>query len=111
MNNPKKILDKVQTKNQEPLINLSLVLVPSGEFWMGCPSREDGKENEKPQHLVSVESFLMGQTPITQEQWAVVAGWQKVVEDLMAIPGIYGRKTEKEKTKPNASAKNVFGRK
>ncbi len=74
------------TVYQEPLIELSLVLVPSGEFLMGCPKGENGDEDERPQHPVSVESFLMGQTPITQEQWAVVAGWEKVVEYLNPDP-------------------------
>jgi formylglycine-generating enzyme required for sulfatase activity len=74
------------TVYQEPLIKLSLVLVPSGEFLMGCPQGEEGDKDERPQHPVSVESFLMGQTPITQEQWAVVAGWQKVVQDLNPDP-------------------------
>ncbi|NCR68700.1 MAG: formylglycine-generating enzyme family protein [Microcystis aeruginosa LL11-07] len=53
---------------------------------MGCPEGENGDEDERPQHPVSVESFLMGQTPITQEQWAVVAGWEKVVEYLNPDP-------------------------
>ena len=70
----------------EDVKELSLVLVPSGEFLMGCPEGENGDEDERPQHPVSVESFLMGQTPITQEQWAVVAGWEKVVEYLNPDP-------------------------
>jgi formylglycine-generating enzyme required for sulfatase activity len=66
---------------------LPLVLIPSGEFLMGSPEgEEDSDDDERPQHWVSVESFLMGQTPITQEQWAVVAGWEKVGKDLDPDP-------------------------
>ena len=67
-------------------IELPLVLIPSGEFQMGCPEGEEGDDDERPQRRVSVESFLMGQTPITQKQWAVVAGWSKVAKDLDPNP-------------------------
>jgi formylglycine-generating enzyme required for sulfatase activity len=63
-------------------VELPLVLVPSGEFLMGCPSGEEGYDYELPQHRVGVESFLMGQTPITREQWAAVARRERVVIDL-----------------------------
>jgi hypothetical protein len=68
-------------------IGLPLVLIPSGEFLMGSPEEEENSDNdERPQHSVSVDSFLMGQTPITQKQWAVVAGWSKVAKDLDPDP-------------------------
>jgi formylglycine-generating enzyme required for sulfatase activity len=63
-------------------IELGLVKIPAGEFQMGCPNGEEGDEDEMPQHRVTVDSFLMGQTPITQEQWVLVASWKKVAKDL-----------------------------
>ena len=49
---------------------------------MGAKDDENGDDDELPRHQVRVGSFLMGQIPVTQEQWAIVAKWQKVVIDL-----------------------------
>jgi formylglycine-generating enzyme required for sulfatase activity len=35
---------------------------------------------------VTLGSFFMAQTPITQAQWRAVAGWQKVERDLKPDP-------------------------
>jgi formylglycine-generating enzyme required for sulfatase activity len=48
---------------------------------MGSPAQEPAQEpgrddDEGPLHLVQLEGFFMGQTPITQAQWREVAGWQ-----------------------------------
>jgi formylglycine-generating enzyme required for sulfatase activity len=44
---------------------------------MGSPAQEpDREDDEGPLHLVQLEGFFMGQTPITQAQWREVAGWQ-----------------------------------
>ncbi len=48
-------------------VDLTLMLMPEGEFLMG-----DGE-----QHLVKVPSFLMGRYPVTQAQWRFVAGYEK----------------------------------
>jgi formylglycine-generating enzyme required for sulfatase activity len=59
-------------------VSLRLIRVPAGEFLMGSPVDERQRfESEGPQHRVRVQEFLMGQTPITQAQWGVVAGWQE----------------------------------
>jgi formylglycine-generating enzyme required for sulfatase activity len=73
-----------ESLDAESGIALSLVLIPAGEFLMGYSEGEDSydKERELPRHRVAVESFLMGQVPVTQEQWAAVAGWEKVAIDL-----------------------------
>jgi len=71
----------------EPLAMLAL---PGGEFLMGSPAAE-GYEDEKPQHVVTVRSFLIGRFPVTQAQWAAVmgetkklrfSGHQKAVHDV-----------------------------
>jgi formylglycine-generating enzyme required for sulfatase activity len=55
-------------------IELELILVPSGEFWMGSPdTEEDHGDSESPRHLVTVQSFFLGRYPVTQEQWQIVA--------------------------------------
>ncbi|MBD2339846.1 formylglycine-generating enzyme family protein [Calothrix sp. FACHB-156] len=64
---------------------LEMVAIPSGKFIMGSPL-EEGKDDEKPQHEVTVKSFFMGKYPITQAQWKRVAALPKVKRDLKANP-------------------------
>jgi formylglycine-generating enzyme required for sulfatase activity len=55
-------------------VSLPLMEIPAGEFVMGSPVDEPGRQDsEGPQHRVWLEGFLMGQTPITQAQWRAVA--------------------------------------
>jgi len=57
---------------------LTLLWIPPGRFWMGSPATEPERlDSEDPQHLVQLQGFFMGQTPITQAQWREVAGWQE----------------------------------
>ncbi len=58
-------------------LELTMLKIPAGSFLMGSPEGEHGRiDAEGPQHRVEIGEFLMGQTPITQAQWRVVAGWQ-----------------------------------
>lgn len=51
---------------------LPLVYCPPGEFTMGS---DQGEPGERPRHLVHLsEGFWLGQTPITQRQWAHIMG-------------------------------------
>ncbi len=55
-------------------ISLELALIPDGTFTMGAPEDEEGsRKNERPQHDVTLSSFLMGRYPITQQQWKAIA--------------------------------------
>lgn len=66
---------------------LRLIQIPAGEFLMGSSANEPmRRDDEGPQHRVRLASFLMGQTPVTQAQWRVVAGWPKLELDLSANP-------------------------
>ena len=68
-------------------VELTMVQIPAGSFQMGSPENEAGRSDaEGPQHLVSLPSFFMAQTPITQAQWAVVASWRPVERDLNPEP-------------------------
>ena len=68
-------------------VELTMVQIPAGSFLMGSPYKEPGRyDNEGPQHQVQLQGFFMGQTPITQAQWQVVAGWQKLQRDLNSDP-------------------------
>ena len=61
----------------EPTLNLELMLIPSGRFVMGSPPGElDRRDNEGPQHEVTLGAFLMGRYPVTQGQWRAIASRQ-----------------------------------
>ncbi|MBE9118487.1 SUMF1/EgtB/PvdO family nonheme iron enzyme [Lusitaniella coriacea LEGE 07157] len=54
-------------------VMLDMVKIPGGTFWMGSPE-EEGRDNEKPQHKVTVPPFFMGKYPITQAQYSAIVG-------------------------------------
>ena len=67
--------------------SLRLIQIPEGEFTMGSPPTELVRYyNEAPQHRVRLGGFKLGQTPVTQAQWAVVARWPRVELDLKPDP-------------------------
>jgi formylglycine-generating enzyme required for sulfatase activity len=67
--------------------SLRLIQIPAGDFLMGSPATEPVRcATEGPQHRVRLEGFLLGQTPVTQAQWGVVARWPKLELDLEADP-------------------------
>ncbi len=61
---------------------LDIAKVDGGTFMMGAQSTSSAKDNydknaysdEKPVHQVTVSSFYIGKTPVTQYQWYVVMG-------------------------------------
>ncbi len=96
---------KTQVKSirvwREPLtenLAIDLVEIPGGEFLMGSPPDEVGRDVYFPpypdtegldveaQHRVTIQPFWMGQHPITQAQWSVVAALPPVNRDLDPNP-------------------------
>ena len=77
---------------REPLsddVSLELVKIPEGDFMMGSPEAEEGRWSdgqEWPQHPVHVPGFWMGRYPVTQSEWRIVAGFQKIEQDLKSEP-------------------------
>jgi formylglycine-generating enzyme required for sulfatase activity len=64
-------------------VELDMVLIPAGSFQMGSPKDElERQDNEGPRHLVTVPSFFMGRTPITQAQWRQVVKLPQVKDKL-----------------------------
>jgi formylglycine-generating enzyme required for sulfatase activity len=55
-------------------IGMKLVWIPPGEFMMGSPSSEEGRDDDEgPVHRVKIsKGFYMGQTEVTQRQWEAV---------------------------------------
>ena len=71
----------------EAFVVFSMIPIPAGRFQMGSPPEEEGRDaDEGPQHEVTLEAFWLGQTPITQAQWRVVASWPKVERELARDP-------------------------
>jgi formylglycine-generating enzyme required for sulfatase activity len=52
--------------------------IPPGCFTMGSPHTEKQRSaDEGPQRLVTLDGFMISQTPITQAQWRAVATWRE----------------------------------
>ena len=62
-------INKAYTENLSQTVSLTLMLIPAGAFVMG--------DTEEQYHRVTVPQFLMSRYPVTQAQWAVVAGYDR----------------------------------
>ncbi len=66
---------------------LAMIAIPSGTFTMGASKKEEGgRDDERPTHPVTVQSFYMGQHQVTQAQWKVVAGYPPIDRPLGPDP-------------------------
>lgn len=75
-------------------ITLEMVYIPGGEFLMGSPESEGKRySNERPQHKVTIRSFLMSKYPITQAQWREVASLPEISQTLKLRPSRNGGKS------------------
>ena len=82
-------------------LTLDLVTIPGGEFLMGSPADEVGRDwyqysfpelkdvDVEAQHLVTVPSFSMSQYPITQAQWRFVAALPAIDQELELDPASF----------------------
>ena len=65
----------VVTRWVEPGTGLTFILVAPGQFLMGSPAEEAGREAQETQHAVTLtRSFWLGEFEITQGQWKLVTG-------------------------------------
>ena len=54
-------------------IGMKLIYVPAGDFNMGSPPEEKGRQNDEFPHKVKITCpFRMGMTEVTQAQWQTV---------------------------------------
>ncbi|XQQ07092.1 MAG: SUMF1/EgtB/PvdO family nonheme iron enzyme [Leptolyngbya sp. IPPAS B-1204] len=79
-------------------LSLDLVQIPAGEFVMGSPPEEVGRDwykssfselegvDVEAQHRVTLPAFAMSQSPITQAQWRFVATLPRIKRDLDPDP-------------------------
>ena len=82
-------------------LDLEMIYIPGGEFWMGTEEKEierlckkHGKDyfkREKPQHQVTIQPFLMGKYAVTQAQWRVVAALPQIERELETDPSRFNR--------------------
>ena len=57
------------------LPDMEFVWIPAGEFLMGSPSYEEGRESNERQHEVRIsQGFWMGKYEVTQGEWEAVMG-------------------------------------
>ena len=71
---------------------LEMVYIPGGTFMMGSPKNEkQRRDDEGPQHNVTVSPFFMGKYPVTQGQWRAIASQTnlKVKLDLNPEPSYF----------------------
>lgn len=53
-------------------VSFKMVAIEGGTFTMGSPEDEVGRSDDETQHSVTLSSFYMGQTVVTQALWQVV---------------------------------------
>lgn len=90
----RKVIEQSQKREAKQYIEdvgngvwFEMVYIPEGSFIMGAPaSEEESVDKERPQHKVTVQPFLMGKYPITQQLWRTVAGLPKVERELNPDP-------------------------
>ena len=62
-------------KNFTNSIGMKFVWIPPGNFMMGSPANEAGRDTGETQHKVTLtKGFYMGVYAVTQEQWQAVMG-------------------------------------
>lgn len=64
-----------------------MLVLPGGSFLMGMPpDPEPNFADEKPQHLVQIQSFAIGKYEVTQEHWVAVMGNNPSYNKGLALP-------------------------
>ena len=90
-------------------VEFRMLLVKGGTFMMGAPSSDSNAEaDEKPQHQVTVSSFAIGQTEVTQELWTAVMGSNPSLYDENNKFPVHSITFLKTKNKSNISNLSSF---
>ena len=70
-----RLRSKIVSYRMTNSVSMEFVFIPPGEFTMGSPQDEAGRDEDEGQGLVKVASgFWMGTTEVTQAQWSTVMG-------------------------------------
>jgi len=66
---------KLPWKVRDLMTGIVMLLCPPGEFTMGSPASEAGREANEAQHSVTItKAFYLSETEVTQESWQKVVG-------------------------------------
>jgi formylglycine-generating enzyme required for sulfatase activity/serine/threonine protein kinase len=58
-----------------PNVKIKMCWIPPGEFMMGSPAGESGRQDDETQHRVKItQGFWLAKTEVTQAQWRAVMG-------------------------------------
>ena len=77
-------------ENLADTIILEMVSIAGGKFQMGAPQDEsESLEDERPQHIVTLNPFYIGKYPITQAHWRVIAKLPKIRRSLKLEPSCF----------------------
>ena len=75
-----------------PTVKIKMVKIEGGSFMMGASDSQEGDAApwQVPQHKVTVGSFLIGQTEVTQELWQAVMGSNpsRFTDELRPVEGV-----------------------
>jgi formylglycine-generating enzyme required for sulfatase activity len=74
------------TESLSPGVDLELALILGGSFEMGSPENEEYRQDDESLHTVTVPTFFMARTPVTQAQWRSIVKRPKIKTDLEANP-------------------------
>ena len=78
------------TENLGDGVGLDMVLIPGGTFLMGSPEDElESRDNERPQHEVTIQPFFLGRYTVTQAQWQIVANYPQIERELNPNPSVF----------------------
>jgi formylglycine-generating enzyme required for sulfatase activity len=74
------------TETLSPGVEMEMALIMGGSFEMGSPDDEEEHRSNEQLHSVTVPTFFMGQTLVTQAQWRSVSKLPKNQIDLKPNP-------------------------
>ena len=67
--------DKSEGSWTEHITGIKFLYIPGGTFVMGSPTTEEGRQQfAETQHPVTVGTFWLAETEVTQAQWQAVMG-------------------------------------
>lgn len=76
------------------VLKFNMIRVEGGEMMIGATTEqlEDADGNEHPAHLVKLQTYYIGQFPVTQNIWELVMGYNKSKnKEERAIPNVTSR--------------------
>jgi formylglycine-generating enzyme required for sulfatase activity len=74
------------TETLSPGVEMEMALILGGEFQMGSPEHQEERQSNEELHSVTVPTFFMGCTPVTQAQWRSIVHCPRIETDLKPNP-------------------------